>query len=110
MGFRPLLVRSQSICPCIVYLPSPAIMSAVRYLHLIQISELASFPTEQCLRGIALHDTACTEDGDAVEIDNGVEAVCNGDDGAVFEFFADDGLHQGIGVYVDTVVESRLAW
>jgi hypothetical protein len=70
-------------------------MSAVRYLHLIQFFELASFPTEQCLRSIALHDTACTEDGDTVEIDNGVEAVCDGDDCAVFEFFSDDGLHQG---------------
>jgi hypothetical protein len=110
MGFRPLLVRSQSTCSCIIYLPSPAVISSVRYLHLIQFSELASFHTEQCLRGITLYDTACTEDGDAVEIDNGVEAVCDGDDGAVFEFFTDDGLHQGIGVYVDTVVESRLAW
>lgn len=84
-------------------------MSAIRYLYLIQFSELTYFSTEQYLRGIALHDTACTENSDAVEIYNGVESVCDGNDGAVFKFFADDGLHQGIGMYVDTVVENTLA-
>ena len=98
----------------IIRLSSPAIFKNVRSemltLHLIQFSELASLPTEQCLRGVAFDDTACAEDRDAVEIDDSVEAVGDGDNGAVFEFFTDDGLHQGVGVDVDTCGrEDRLA-
>ena len=49
-----------------------------------------------------LEDPAAgAQDDDLVEIDDGLEAVGDGEDGAVCEGVADDLLHKSVGVDVD---------
>ncbi len=50
------------------------------------------------MRAVILDQRAVVEDGDLVEIDDGLEFVRHGDDGVLGEFLADDALDEGVDV------------
>ena len=56
---------------------------------------------QQIFRGVELCDLARIKDQDLVAVHNGLEAVCDGEDGAVLELLSDGRLDEVVRFEVD---------